>query len=110
MCGTFYFWADNLLRTGDGLTIITEMTNVFQMAIRILKDSLYDHCNTFLELCGYELFDTLSKCFGGCYRCKLAMLEKSDFKYTPFEVSIHSYNQKSLQDALISSFLDVGGY
>ena len=68
------------------------MSNVFQMTIRILNENLDDDRNKFLGLCGFELFDTLSKCFGGCYRCKIAMLEKSDFKAFPIIEKIHNYN------------------
>ena len=98
MCGTFYFWADNLLRTENCFKIINEMSKVFKMAIKIMNDGLYCKSITFLGLCGFELFDTLSKCFGGCFRCKIAMLEKIEFKHTPQSLEISNICPRSLQD------------
>ena len=40
ICGTFYFWADNLLRTENCYKIINEMSKVFKMTIKIMNDGL----------------------------------------------------------------------
>jgi hypothetical protein len=74
LSGTVYFWADNQLRTGKGHTIIDDMTKVIKMTIKILNDD-YDESlkHLIIHNCLYELLDTLTKCFGGCLRCKKVM-------------------------------------
>ena len=65
------------------------MTKVFRMAINIMnkvryQDGLIDFMQDIcMNFCGYEILDILSKCFGGCLRCKGSMLKLKDFKHVP---------------------------
>ena len=62
-----------------------------------------------MRYCGFEILDILAKCFGGCLRCKEAMSNQRDFKYTPQFIKITNYRDKNLQDALINTFLELEG-
>jgi hypothetical protein len=61
------------------------------------------------RLYGIDILDILAMCFGGSLKCKEAILNKKDFKYTPQIVKITNYRTKNLQDALINRFLELDG-
>ena len=81
-----YDWAFEVIILEEGYTVLKAMTKFFRMAIitmnkaQFISGLLGTKC---MRYCGFEILDILAKCFGGCLRCKEAMLNQRDFKYTP---------------------------
>jgi hypothetical protein len=115
--GTIYNWADEVITTKDGKTVLHEMIKLFRMAIKFMNKFRYHQVNgasdilqeICMKYCGFEILDILTKCFGGCLRSKGSMLKLKDFKHVPKFIKISNYRPSSLWDALINTFLELEG-
>ena len=72
-----YDWAYEVLIIEEGQTILKAMTKFFRMVIIIMNKAQFINENEgtkCMRYCGFEIFDILAKCFGGCLRCMEAMI------------------------------------